>query len=481
MYKLIIVDDEFGSAKAMAKFIDYEEFGFTVDGVFSSAEQALEFVEKNSIDMIISDIKMCGMTGIELLKAVNERYPRIRVILVSAYRDFEYAKEAISNNAFEYITKPVSYSEFTGALKKARDEFKKRESVAISNIDTAAGLQDKILEYFGGGADTEEIEEYLRSYARDIDISQSRCSVIIVNIPDITRFFASKWKHGSESFFRAIKQIIPINMNDIVFSFLSDENSSIRIIAVDLSRGDDYKKRLDAFISHVNYEIFTVFGLNVDISVINTANSLTELKKIGVNSTSQVFDALMFYMSRGENSKFSGLIDDFFSVKETEEQQKLCNMLTEETARREISPDAITIGDVGIKCIDKPLLLKEYAEVMAEKLGARVPVAKNHNLLKVISYISTHFSEELSLASISSHIGLTASYISHYFKQEMGESYSDFIVKVRMENAKKILMNEPDVKINTIVQLVGYKSQPYFYKAFRKYAGCLPSEYRERE
>ena len=72
MYKLIIVDDEFGSAKAMSKIVDYEEFNFTVEGVFASAEQALEFIGENSVDLIISDIKMQGMNGIELLKIVNE-------------------------------------------------------------------------------------------------------------------------------------------------------------------------------------------------------------------------------------------------------------------------------------------------------------------------------------------------------------------------------------------------------------------------
>ena len=481
MYKLIIVDDEFGSAKAMSKFVDYEKFNFTVAGVFASAEQALKFIEENSIDLLISDIKMQGMNGIELLKAVNKRFPRIKVVLISAYRDFEYAKEAVSNNAFDYITKPVSYAEFTGVLQRVKEIFEMRDSIAISDIDIAVELQEKVLGYFNSNTDISELAEYLAGYASDTDITKSSCSIININIPDITDFFASRWKHGSEKFLHAIKQIIPTNMNGIIFSFLSGESNNIRIIAVDVDGSEDYKKRVDAFISHINYEIFMVFGLNVDSEVINTANSLSELKKNGVNSTMKMFNLMMFYIGRREMNTLSELVEDFFEFKKIDDWHSLCNLLTCEVVKRGDVNNEINIDEIGIQCINSCEILKEYACTMLNRLGAKLTTLKNNTLLKVISYISSRYSEDLSLNSIANHIGFNSSYVSHYFKQEMKESYSNFIVKVRMENAKKLLRNEPDLKINNIVTLVGYESQPYFYKAFRKYEGCLPSEYRIKE
>ena len=151
--------------------------------------------------------------------------------------------------------------------------------MAISNADAATELQRIVLGYFNDNTDISELAEHFKKYAADMDITSSCCSIININIPDITSFFASRWKHGSEKFFHAIKQIIPINMNGIIFSFLLGENNNIRIIAVDVDSSKDYRKRINEFISHVNYEIFMVFGLNVEISVMNTANSLSELKK----------------------------------------------------------------------------------------------------------------------------------------------------------------------------------------------------------
>lgn len=481
MYKLIIVDDEFGAAKAMSNFIDYEEFDFTVEGVFASAEQALEFIKENNVDLIISDIKMRGMTGIELLKAVNERFPRIKVVLISAYRDFEYAKEAVSNSAFYYITKPISYSEFTEVLVKVKKAFEKRENVAISDVDAVSEMQRKIIGYFNGNIDMPEHSENHEEHKTDIDITNGRCSVININIPDIAYFFASKWKHGSEKFFYAIKQIIPINMNEIIFSVLSSEKSGIRIIAVDIDSSKDYKRRIDAFISQVNYEIFMVFGLNVDISVTSTANSLRELKSSNVNTDSQVLKMMMYYINRKETDKLADLLEEFFKLKSIDDCRRLCNLITNEAAQYGAADDEINIDEAVMQCIDSIEILNDYARVMLNKLGASFAESRQNTILRVISYIGSRYAEDLSLNSMAGHIGLTAAYISHYFKKEMKQTYSDFIVKVRIENAKKLLINEPDLKISNIVAMVGYESEPYFYKAFRKYAGCLPGEYRSKE
>ena len=134
-----------------------------------------------------------------------------------------------------------------------------------------------------------------------------------------------------------------------------------------------------------------------------------------------------------------------------------------------------------MQCIDSIEILNDYARVMLNKLGASFAESRQNTILRVISYIGSRYAEDLSLNSMAGHIGLTAAYISHYFKKEMKQTYSDFIVKVRIENAKKLLINEPDLKISNIVAMVGYESEPYFYKAFRKYAGCLPGEYRSKE
>lgn len=479
MYKLIIVDDEYGSARLMAEFIDYEEFGFSVSEVFSSAEKALEYIKDNSIDLIISDIKMYGMSGLELLKIVNERYPRIKVVLISAYRDFAYAKEAIAYDAFGYITKPISYSEFTNTLIKLKKELQKRDNTAISDINAVTTLQEKMFEYFNGRISASELEAVLKTYDSNIDILHNKCSVININIPDITEFMALRWKYGIEKFYHAIKQIIPIKMNNILLSFLSGDNCTIKIIAVDICSDTDYKKNLENTVSYISYEIFSVFGLNVDISV-NTETSISKLDEKGVMSATQFLGHLQFCIINNDRAKINNILDDFFDDKSIKFRHELCTVITNEALKNCPKAQEICVDAVTIKCIDNAELLKEYAGILINCMmnNAESIKTKNYDLLKSLAYISHNYANKLSLDYIASYAGFTTSYMSHYFKKMLNESFSDFIARVRIENAMKILRENPNTKINSLVTTVGYNSQPYFYKVFKKYTGCLPGEYK---
>ena len=99
-------------------------------------------------------------------------------------------------------------------------------------------------------------------------------------------------------------------------------------------------------------------------------------------------------------------------------------------------------------------------------------------ILEAIRYIEANYSKEITLSSVSKHVLLNVSYFSTFFKKQTGECFSDFLLKVRMEHAKELLKNNPSIKIQTICENVGYKSQPYFYKAFQAYTGYSPAVYR---
>ena len=101
MFNLIFVDDETSAMQELTQIVDYSIYSMEVKGCFESAEQALDYIAANHVDVVISDIKLSGISGTDLLKHIREKYPYISVVLVSAYRDFEYAKIAISYNAFE--------------------------------------------------------------------------------------------------------------------------------------------------------------------------------------------------------------------------------------------------------------------------------------------------------------------------------------------------------------------------------------------
>ena len=121
MYKVIVVDDELGTLEATVEFVRNVCPEFEVTGSFNNGEDALNFLMNNHIDLCITDIKMPKMNGLELAKAISENKPECTVIIISGYRDFEYARTAIKYGVIDYIPKPINFSEFSTTLKKIKN------------------------------------------------------------------------------------------------------------------------------------------------------------------------------------------------------------------------------------------------------------------------------------------------------------------------------------------------------------------------
>lgn len=120
MYKLAICDDEVRTLNQLLKIIDWSSLGFEISATFTNGEAVLEYLHKNSLDAIIADIKMPAMDGIELAKNVQKHFPLTKMLLISAYRDFEYAHSAFKYDVVSYVTKPITQSDFLQALVKLK-------------------------------------------------------------------------------------------------------------------------------------------------------------------------------------------------------------------------------------------------------------------------------------------------------------------------------------------------------------------------
>jgi len=120
MYRLAICDDEKRTLNQLSRIIDWEAYGFEVVKTFSNGSEALSYLRTNGLDAVISDIKMPVMDGIELARSIQMEFPETKVLLISAYRDFEYAHSAIKYDVVSYVTKPITQSDFKEALLKLR-------------------------------------------------------------------------------------------------------------------------------------------------------------------------------------------------------------------------------------------------------------------------------------------------------------------------------------------------------------------------
>lgn len=120
MYKTLIVDDESAAIDYISKILETKCLGFEIEDTARSAELAIEMMDRKNYDVLITDIKMGGVSGIELVEQIRKKNPEIQIIIISGYSEFEYAKKAISTNVFEYTLKPVDPDEFAGVMRKMK-------------------------------------------------------------------------------------------------------------------------------------------------------------------------------------------------------------------------------------------------------------------------------------------------------------------------------------------------------------------------
>ena len=135
MYNLIIVEDNRSVLDLISQITDFNELGFSIVGLFRDGSKALEFIRNNKVDAIITDIKMPGIDGTELAEICHEEFSEIKIIFLSAFRDFEYARSAIKSDVFDYLTKPIDIDEFNDVLKKLKKNLDKNTTPSFSKTN----------------------------------------------------------------------------------------------------------------------------------------------------------------------------------------------------------------------------------------------------------------------------------------------------------------------------------------------------------
>ena len=480
MYNLIIIDDEPFAAEEVSSIIDYGKYSFQVLGCFDCAQAALDFIEKNPVHLVISDIKMPDVNGIELLRIINTRFPEIKVILISAYRDFEFARMAISYNAFEYLTKPISYTDFINTLIRLQKELSNVQ-VFFPDVDVTTEFIEKTLyDYFNNIISKDSFLKQMDINKIGYDILNSQCALAELKINNFEEYLNTTWLHGKDRLFNAIKNIVQNSLFECFAFTLSSTDNSLKIITIK-DKSSDFEKIMSDFYSYLKNELDGLFCLDVTIIQTHCSSSVITLKDSLPKSIDYTVNSIIAHLINNEFEEISSIKKYCFSTFSIEELYTLCEQLSREVRQMvKQSNHQYIMDDVAIRTIPKSSILSIYFDQIIEScrmLNNSKPLVKDI-ILEAIKYINLNYSKEITLSDVSKHVSLNTSYFSNLFKKQTGECFSDFLLRIRMEHAKRFLKNNPDMKIQHIGEKVGYKSMPYFYKIFQAYTGYSPAKYR---
>jgi len=232
LYKLIIVDDEKRARDIVAKYIEQHNLGFEVAGCFSNGYEALTFLQSHKVDVVITDIKMPVMSGLELTKNIYKAMPGCNVIIISAYSEFEYAKKAIEYNVLNYIVKPINVKELIKTLEVLKNRLDEMHIREDNYLETITILREQFFTDIAmGGMNENDIPKRFEMLEFPFPLEELAGVFLSIKIIGLNDYMETRWKYGKERFGTALLNILKkrYNIQDI-YNISQNDNSFVFII-----------------------------------------------------------------------------------------------------------------------------------------------------------------------------------------------------------------------------------------------------------
>ncbi len=474
MIKILITDDEKLIRAGIKKIIQTAlcEYGEDELKIYEAknGEEAFRTIYAEQINILITDIRMPVMDGIELMKKVSKENEKPSIIVLSGFDDFSYAKAAIASGALSYVLKPIDKTEFIDAVKKAIKEEQKKMSdrnkfSAGDNLKTVPmqfpGSMECVCVY-GENMLKAVREKFELEPVYYIEKTDSYCVFICSGILREDFFsvpvFSSASVGISENFsaWSDIKKMQGQSFTALLSCFFTQGNDLYRREGVYLYSGDykvtDFSKVDEAYEKCIS----SIKLLKMD-NTLKLFESLTNMNRFPVEKRPAVLNYIY-------NKFISNLFNLFPGITENDSY-----LHTKETMIEKI-----------MNC-DNLYQWKSYVKDYIIYIMAilRKQGGDNTFISTALEYLNKNFRDtDLTMATVSNYVDVNYTWFSEKFKEQTGFSFNDYLKRLRLEEAKRLL-EQGFYKVYEVAAKCGYKDVKYFMKLFREETGFKPSEWAE--
>ena len=536
--KVFLVEDEMVIRRGIKNSIDWEKEGYIFCGEASDGELAYPMIIKEKPDILITDIRMPFMDGLELCKLVKEELPNIKILILSGYDEFDYAKEAIRLGVTEYLLKPISSGKLLEALNGVSESIRRekedkdlvRKYMEEMRENTEHEKQKFFEQMIAGNLSMADALETGKKYEMNLSAGMYNLLLFRFTLGEENR--KSGELLGEAEY--AIKKLT--ERLEYVFEFQRDvEGWAFLLMADNEEQMSERVKELSKDLEEImkNYSTITYFGgigqpvarlreleesfreaeralaarftmeLNRIISVedIRMAQNVDTLDDIEITSFGEI-EKTRTMLEKFLNNGAEDAIDEFVDVYINElPEENLKSVLM----RQYIIMDAYIVmmsfcekiegieGEMqaqseelknSMKTIQTLEEIKNYIRMLLKKIiGVRDTISgrRYSDIIEIAKdqIRKTYMSDEISLNTIAAEVGMSPSYFSSIFSKEMGKTFVEYLTEIRMDRAKELLMCS-SMKTSEIGYEVGYKDPHYFSYIFKKTQNCTPKEFRAR-
>lgn len=533
MIKVLIADDEYKICELINNLIQWEQYNMKVVGIALDGLDAIAFLESNEVDVIITDIRMPGYDGLDLIQKGKECNPNISFIIISGYSHFEYAQKAVRLGVIDYLQKPVNQFELEMSLERIyQNHLEKEHEKALAHkyeqgyyineknqqkkffIDFLTSSPENNMDFqeeavnskygysFQHGyyqfmlvridgfdyKNKKEIEYIYEKAARILKFLLSGIYyelgytimdnqlVFILNFSKETAFaMAEKYEELLE-YLKVHKETtcsLPVTLGI---------SSPFRNLKALHSAYNEAKWAIYQRIVHGNYHIFdgSRCHKNPDFFLVLLQKLIFSLESaiesLNRDEVLQVIEDLKTAIEQAELSGYEilQLAQAFLNAYIMSMQKNKVHITNEDSFFLHFSEDIQNCSQLSeIISLLQHHIIRLFDEYCKEKRNAElrpIQTAKD--------YIKSHISETITLKDICAKINFNEAYFSSMFKKETGMNFSKYLIHARIEAAKDLLKSSDD-KIEIIAKNVGYNDLKTFNKNFSKYTGLKPSEYRK--
>ena len=528
LIKVFICEDESIVREGLRDMIPWEKYGYEFVGDAPDGEMALPMIRKLKPDVLITDITMPFMDGLSLSKTVLQELPNIKIIVISGYSDFEYARKAIELGVEQYILKPVTKADMIKALestrKKITDENEQKDYVKQYEQEfkkferfSHRAFFEKLVE---GSLSVQEI--YEEANKLHLNLAADAYNIVIFSIQDLKQSaYTDDAAIVTESLLNHFLQYpdyILFRCNLLSYAVLikgeSDRLMQLQEKCVKMIQEhcEDTAAMLDWHVA-VGVPTNRLSGLSSCYADANRAFAYrhifpnkhvfiseqlkaeqyvpdeTEINEIDAGK----FDPMIirYFVQTGTLSEIDTFTDEYIGSLEgslnsimfryyllvsirvnVELALKEADIKSEDVAGR------LPTVDMNVTPEEVHGYLKEMLTVAIKMREAEVQKKGNDITDSALKYINLHYADaDISLDSVAEAINISANYLSALFSNKVGLSFVEYITKKRMAKAKQLLRNTGK-KSGEIAAETGYKDPRYFSFVFKKYQGCTPSQYR---
>lgn len=519
MLRVLLVDDEPFILEGVQNIIEWEKYGFEIAGIAENGVEALDFIEQNEVDILITDITMPNMGGLQLIERVKEIKPFIKFIILSGYDEFDYIKKGMKLGIENYLLKPISIQELVSTLKEVHKKI--NENIMYDRYfykDRDVLKRNILIRWITNRIDTVELRERLKLIG--IDINSNSYIVSVIRTLNDSSDNRCEEKQRFDKLSMIFKTIVKVNNQPVWFYDMDDDIVVIFIDANIENKVDDINELLSKFGSTVKNEM----GLDLSISISDFADNYQEVHSSYINAKKmqeyrlvmpnqnileygeiqnrssvaisieidyhKFFKLIASQNQEGVNEYIDQIIDNILKSKNyssTDVQNTFMELIAyTKVSLKSYNANECILTDDYKELFTKILLsndidqLRDLIKSFVSQIITKLKTTQNSYspvVKQVIDHVKREFNGELQLKTLAYSFRINPTYLGQLFQKETGKSFSKFVYEYRMNMSRKLLL-ETNLKIMEIAEKVGYTDITYFYKQFKKFYNVKPSEFR---